>query len=96
MSVLGYTLNKAIWNASLYKRIREVWFGVLPLGATGASAEVQDRWFGRSEEEKAAFDSICFNEFSHALESIGPKHYPLKERSTETFTTSLASEFAKP
>lgn len=96
MSAPSYRLNKAIWNASLYKRVREVWFGALPLGATSASAEVQDRWFGRSDEEKAAFDSVCFNEFSHALESIGPKHYPLKERSTEAFTTSLASELQSP
>jgi uncharacterized protein (DUF924 family) len=92
MSALSYNLNKAIWNASLYKRVRDVWFGTLPVGATATSPEVQDRWFGRSEEKKVAFDSVCFKEFSHALESIGPKVYPLKERSTEAFTASLASE----
>jgi uncharacterized protein (DUF924 family) len=92
MSTLSYNLNKAIFNAALYKRVRDVWFGNLPVGATTTTVEVQDQWFGRSQEKKAAFDSVCFNEFSHVLESIGPKHYPLKERATETFTASLASE----
>jgi uncharacterized protein (DUF924 family) len=93
MSALSYNLNKSIFNAALYKRVRNVWFGNLPVGAATTTPEVQDQWFGRSLEKKAAFDSVCFNEFSHALESIGPKHYPLKDRSTEAFTASLASEF---
>lgn len=92
MAALSYTLNKAIWNASLYKRIRDVWFGTLPVGAATASPEAEDQWFGRLPEKKAAFDRVCLHEFSHALESIGPGHYPLRERSTEAFTASLASE----
>ncbi|QDS69223.1 hypothetical protein FKW77_001084 [Venturia effusa] len=96
MSSLSYNLNKAIWNASLYKRVRDVWFGSLPLGAITTTPEIQDQWFGRSEEKKAAFDKVCVDEMSHVLESIGPKHYPLKERSTEAFVATFAQELQSP
>lgn len=96
MSPLSYNLNKAIWNATLYKGVRHVWFGSLPLGTITRTPEIQDQWFGGSEEKKAAFGIVCVDEMSHVLESIGPKHYPLEERSTEAFTASFAKELQSP
>jgi uncharacterized protein (DUF924 family) len=92
MSTLSYNLNKAIWNASLYQKVRDIWFATLPLSARRPTEEANQRWFTGPPESRAAFDKVCVKEFSHALESIGPANYPLNERSTDALTASFASE----
>jgi uncharacterized protein (DUF924 family) len=72
----SFTLDKNIFNPSLYKRVQDVWFEGVPLGAKDVDPKVAQRWFMASPEEKAAFDGVCRDSFAHALESIGPEKFP--------------------
>lgn len=70
-------LNRKIFNASLYKRVLDVWFEGLPPDAKFATDAVVRRWFKASPEEKEAFDAVCNKEFSHVLEEVGPVRFPV-------------------
>lgn len=75
----SFALDKSIFNPILYKSMRAFWFGDLPADATAPDFNAAQKWFGvgKSDEEKAAFDGACRQNFAHALESIGPERLSL-------------------
>jgi uncharacterized protein (DUF924 family) len=77
MSIRTFTLNRTIWNASLYTRVRETWFADLAFGAPCPRQEDIQRWFTSSAEAKQAFDKLCHAQFSSALESINASNFTL-------------------
>jgi uncharacterized protein (DUF924 family) len=77
MSLRTFSLNKSFWNASLYTRVREIWFADLPFGASCPRQEDVQRWFTSSAEAKKAFDKLCHGQFSSALESIDASNFTL-------------------
>ena len=85
-------LNRAIFNPTLYSRIREVWFGDLPWGAKSANEASQQRWFTAKGDEKANFDRICYNEFNPAIEALSPGKFPAKGVSDAELTAPFTSE----
>ena len=78
-------LNRKIFNSSLYKRVLDVWFEGVPLDATCATDTILRKWFMSSPEERAAFDTLCSKEFSHALEEVGPKRFPVTSPESYSF-----------
>ncbi|KAJ9638958.1 hypothetical protein H2201_007428 [Coniosporium apollinis] len=77
-STRAFSLNKQLFNPSLYKRVRDIWFADLPTGAKAPNQATVFRWFGRgTEEEKSLFDGVCRSHFHDALASIGPQKYTL-------------------
>jgi uncharacterized protein (DUF924 family) len=81
MSPQAFRLDKTIWNATLYKRIQEIWFGGIPVNATQPTTDAVQRWFRGSPDAKAAFDELCRSEFDPALKSISPTNYPVMKLS---------------
>jgi uncharacterized protein (DUF924 family) len=93
MSFRAATLNKSIWNASLYKSVRETWFTDLPLGAAKPREEDLQRWFTAPAEAKGAFDRLCHSQFYSALESIGASNSSLKrDDAAQLLMNELRSE----
>jgi uncharacterized protein (DUF924 family) len=92
MSLRNFTLNKSLWNPTLYKRVREVWFADLHPTATTPREEDSTRWFTAGKEAKARFDSICHSQFSTALESIAPKNYSIEKLSGDELIRPFLSE----
>ncbi|KAF2009807.1 DUF924-domain-containing protein [Aaosphaeria arxii CBS 175.79] len=72
----SFTLDRTIFNSELYDRVRDIWFEGHPLDAKEVSIPVLRRWFMGTPEEKVEFDSICRENFKHALEVIGPEKFP--------------------
>ncbi|KAF2252953.1 DUF924-domain-containing protein [Trematosphaeria pertusa] len=72
----SFTLDKDIFNPTLYKKILDVWFEGHELGAKEINMDVVKRWFMGSPEEKLVFDGVCREHFGHALEAIGPELFP--------------------
>jgi uncharacterized protein (DUF924 family) len=72
----SFTLNKDIWNPTLYKRMQDVWFEGLALGSQEVPMETVKRWFMLSSGERDAFDAQLRKDFGSALESIGPEEFP--------------------
>ncbi|KAF2739132.1 DUF924-domain-containing protein [Polyplosphaeria fusca] len=68
----SYTLNKNIFNSSLYKDLQRTWFLNLSPSDKELPPTLFRRWFGRSP----AFDSECRDNFAAALEEIGPEKLP--------------------
>ena len=70
----SFTLDRGIFNETLYSRMREFWFHGMSEGATTPSQEHLDRWYGpeKTAEEKAEFDRECHGEFGHALNALKP------------------------
>jgi uncharacterized protein (DUF924 family) len=93
MSLRAAILNKSIWNASLYKSVREVWFTDMSLGATCPREEDVQRWFTASAEAKGIFDRLCHSQFYSALESIDASNFSLKGYdAAEPFIAELRNE----
>lgn len=72
MSTSPFKLDPAIFNASLYKNLTDVWLPGVDTSGNELDMEVAKRWFAGSPEEREAFDNICRGNFAHALEAIGP------------------------
>jgi uncharacterized protein (DUF924 family) len=72
-------LNKAVFNSTLYSRIRHIWFADLPWGSRTGNQASQDRWYKGTKEAKAKFDRICYDEFDPSIQSISPSQFPLKD-----------------
>ncbi|KAF3923832.1 hypothetical protein ABW21_db0203607 [Orbilia brochopaga] len=72
------SLNRAIFNGTLYQSIRELWFGSLPWGAKVPTEEATQRWFQGSKEQKAEFDKICFQQLNTAIAALSPAEFPIK------------------
>ncbi|KAI1877553.1 hypothetical protein JX265_003561 [Neoarthrinium moseri] len=80
-SLRAFTLNKHLFNPSLYRRITSLWFEGIPKDSTVMSREAGMRWFGAGVDPaaKSAFDNECHNTAREALESIGPKRLGLPD-----------------
>ncbi|KAF2179676.1 hypothetical protein K469DRAFT_730513 [Zopfia rhizophila CBS 207.26] len=76
MSASTFTLNKDIFNPSLYKLVRSIWFDGQPDDAIIPTPVAMKRWWMGSPEERLEFDSRCRANFVHALEAIGPDKFP--------------------
>ena len=100
--VQNFTLDKSIFNGDLYSRLRDFYFPNVPANASTPSEEVRARHFGigLSEQEKAAVDDQCRDNFAGALESIGPEEFllppfesPAKDlKEAETLSAPLLAE----
>ncbi|CAI4211485.1 unnamed protein product [Parascedosporium putredinis] len=100
---MALQLNKAIFNPTLYARVRTVWFQDLPATAQTAPMSHYQRWFGLGPaSDRASFDSTCRSHFLEALDAISPSSLRLSPlpspggpvtRSTER---SLDSALAQP
>ena len=85
-------LNRAIFNPTLYSRVREVWFGDLSWGAKAPDQASITRWFTGEGDDKAKFDKICYNEFNPAIEALSPSRFPVKEVSDADLTAPFTTE----
>lgn len=76
----NFTLDRNIFNDTLYTNIRSFWFAGIPAGSKHGNAESLKRWWGiggRTEEESSAYDAECRRNFGSILERIGPEHIAL-------------------
>ena len=75
----SFTLDRGIFNQTLYSEIRDFWFAGLPEGATAANYPALQKWYGVGlpPEQKKAFDGECHGNFGHALKAIGPEKLAL-------------------
>ncbi|PSN60781.1 DUF924-domain-containing protein [Corynespora cassiicola Philippines] len=79
----SFTLDKNIFNPTLYKNIHNVWFEGYDPKASEVNFDLLTRWFLGSPEQRRVFDGVCRDNFAHALDSIGP----------ETFLDATAEPF---
>ncbi|RPA83970.1 hypothetical protein BJ508DRAFT_413006 [Ascobolus immersus RN42] len=95
---MTFTLDKAIFNPTLYKRLQHFWFADLTPSSKLGSEALQKKWFGQgTPDEKLAFDTACAKEFLPALDSIGPKAYKLPPfPSSYSVEVEQAEEIAAP
>jgi uncharacterized protein (DUF924 family) len=82
-----FTLDKTIFTPSLYKKVQDVWFDDQPIGTQDIDRRVIMKWFGAIPDQKDAFDTLCRDNFAHALEAIGPEHFP--NPSAEPFLSQI-------
>lgn len=75
----SFTLDRNIFNGTLYTRLHDFWYAGLTPGASVSNAEVDAKWWGigQSQADKEAFDKECRGNFVHALQAVGPDEYPL-------------------
>jgi uncharacterized protein (DUF924 family) len=83
----SFTLDKDIFNPTLYKQIQDRFFEGHSLDTQEIAPSTLKRFFGGSPEEKKAFDDICRAEFGPALESISAERFP--NPSAEPFVQEL-------
>ena len=69
----SFTLDRSIFNETLYSRVRDFWFGDLPETASTPSPEAIKTWYGagKTPEQKQEFDSECHENFGYALKALG-------------------------
>ena len=73
-----FTLDRDIFNPTLYSRIQSLWFANIPHNATHADPEALKAWYGMgTESEKAAFDRQCHVCAGDALAAVGPQRLAL-------------------
>jgi len=74
-----FSLDRRIFNPTLYSNLLKLWFHGLPSGASAPTEQLEKRWFGigANESEKASFELECRTEFHEALSSISPARFPL-------------------
>nr|POE72399.1 hypothetical protein CFP56_12272 [Quercus suber] len=96
-SPASFTLDRTLFNQTLYTRLRDVWFQDLPSGATAATKPALQRWFGAlPAAEKLQFDEQCRADFEPALLSIGPEQLRLPPFTTHEHDVAHAPELAAP
>lgn len=94
-----FKLDKAIFNPTLYSRIRDFWFADLPPNFTGVSNfTVLQRWWAInvSPAEKAAFDASCANNFLPAIQALGPENIALPPFTSHAAETASSETLASP
>jgi uncharacterized protein (DUF924 family) len=93
-----FTLNKGIFNETIYSRIRTFWFDGLPPGFTGANPVALKRWWGldASQTEKQQFDASCSEEFLPAIEALGSENLRLPDFESHRAERDSASIIASP
>ncbi|KAI4263659.1 MAG: hypothetical protein L6R42_001204 [Xanthoria sp. 1 TBL-2021] len=74
-----FSLQRQLFNSTLYSRLLDLWFSDLSLSATDPALEHVGKWFGigASPEAKLAFDAECAYACLPALRSIAADKYPL-------------------
>lgn len=82
-----FKLDPAIFNATLYKQVTDVWFQDVKPNDEELDMSVVKRWFMADPDERNQFDGICRSNFAHALESIGPDAIP--EPSAQPFIDEI-------
>lgn len=95
----NYALDRSIFNADLYARMRSFWFQDISPNATGATNfETTKRWFGVgiSQEQKDAFDRDCYTSFGRAIEALVPENVRLPEFKGYEQEVEQAGEIAGP
>jgi uncharacterized protein (DUF924 family) len=91
------TLNRTLFNSSLYTTIQSHWFADVPTGSTTPTPDAVKRWFfNPNEAEKASFDNTCRTAFGPALEAISPRYLPLPLFKSWTTERELANSIAAP
>ena len=97
-----FTLDKSLFNPSLYTSMLNFWFAGLPATAKSATPELAGKWFGRgkSQQDKEDFDSACRSKFRDALASLGPDRLELPtfksiEEDRRTNYANIANPFVK-
>lgn len=75
-----FTVDKTIFTPQLYTHLHDFWLEGLTL-TTPPGPEHFKRWFGAnaSAEEKTSLDTQCYENFGHALQSLGPSQLQLPE-----------------
>jgi len=95
-----FKLDPTIFNASLYTRLRDVWFPGVDLGGADVDMSILKRWFMLTGTERDAFDGVCRAHFEHALDAIGPEKFstptaqPFIDHIAETQRTEGSEEAA--
>lgn len=94
----SFTLDKNIFNDTLYSRIGTFWFADLPPNFTGPNSATLKRWWGldATKAEKQHVDTFCRNEFMPALEAIGPEHLQLPPFESHATEIESAASIASP
>lgn len=94
----SFTLDKSIFNETLYSRIRTFWFADLPPNFTGPNPATLKRWWGldATTSEKQQVDAYCRNEFLPALEAIGPEQLLLPSFEAHSVEAQSAPAIASP
>jgi uncharacterized protein (DUF924 family) len=82
-----FRLDAAVFNASLYKQLTDIWLPGVDLRGEELDTGVLTRWFMASTNERAAFDGLCRARFAHALDAIGPGH--LTEPTAQPFLDEI-------
>lgn len=79
LSPRSYSLNRSIFNETLYSRMRDFWFADVPDDVRSPTFDMAKRWFGvgQTEEQNKAFDNECYANFGHALEALAPQKLAL-------------------
>jgi uncharacterized protein (DUF924 family) len=92
-----FTLDRNIFNETLYSQIRTFWFADLPPNFTSPNPTALKRWWGldATKDEKQQVDTTCRDQFATALEDIGPETLqlpPFESHKAEILSaTSIAS-----
>lgn len=94
----SFTLDRNVFNESLYSHMRNFWFHGLPESASTPSQEQLDMWYGpeKTADEKKQFDRQCDNEFGHALDALKPDKLELPEFKSYEDDISNAANIAAP
>jgi uncharacterized protein (DUF924 family) len=94
----AFTLDRTLFNETLYSDLRAFWFRGIPAGAKASNEESMKRWFGigRSAEEAQAMDNECVERFAPTLRSIGPEKLALPEFKSYEDDLAHAAELTKP
>ncbi|KAF2217113.1 hypothetical protein CERZMDRAFT_32736 [Cercospora zeae-maydis SCOH1-5] len=94
----NFTLDRKIWNSSLYASVHDFWFQGLDLDAKVQNATTKRRWWGlgRSDEEFGEIDRQVLHLFGPAVHSIGPETLYLPEWKGYEFESERVGEIAAP
>lgn len=94
----SFTLDKSIFNETLYSKIRTFWFADLPPNFTGPNPATLKRWWGldATNSEKQQVDTYCRDEFLPALKAIGPEQLLLPPFETHDAERESAPMIAGP
>lgn len=94
----SFSLDRSIFNQSLYDRMRTFWLGNLTEDATAPNFDAAQKWFGvgKSDEEKEAFDGECREHFVHALQAVAPEKLVLPPFESYETEIEKAEQIAAP
>ncbi|KAI4926112.1 uncharacterized protein J4E92_006850 [Alternaria infectoria] len=88
MSTSTFSLDSAIFNKTLYKKITDIWFPGVDTSGKEFDMSIAKRWFAGSPEERLALDGQCRDVCGKALKAIGPENFP--EANAQPFLDEIA------